>query len=107
MVSGVRYEITWKGGHKALQPRRLAYQELKKRLAPENMPLQFVPNLGDEAYMTLTGVLQVGRGDRAVLFNLMYFQDSPSKFWWMQHSRASNDRSGRAKKARMNVLGEA
>jgi hypothetical protein len=75
----VRYEIAWKGGHEAIQPRRLAYQELKKRLAPENMPLQSVPNLGDEAYLTLTGILQVRRGDRAVLFNLMFFQDSPER----------------------------
>ena len=75
----VRYEIAWKGGREAIQPRRLAYQELKKRLAPENMPLQSVPNLGDEAYLTLTGILQVRRGDRAVLFNLMFFQDSPER----------------------------
>ena len=75
----VRYEIAWKGGHEAIQSRRLAYQELKKRLAPENMPLQSVPNLGDEAYLTLTGILQVRRGDRAVLFNLMFFQDSPER----------------------------
>jgi hypothetical protein len=75
----VGYEITWKGGHEALQPRRFAFEELKKRLAPENMPVQFVPNLGDEAYMTLTGVLHVRRGDQAVLFNLMYFQNSPER----------------------------
>jgi len=73
----VRCEIAWKGGGEALRPRRLAYQELKKRLAPENMPLQFVPNLGDEAYMTLTGTLHVRKGDVAVLFNLMWFQGLP------------------------------
>ena len=75
----VRYEITWKGGPQALQLRRFAYEELKKRLTPENMPLQAVPNLGDEAYMTLTGILQVRRGDRAMMFNLMYFQGSPER----------------------------
>jgi hypothetical protein len=75
----VRYEITWKRGHEALQTRRFAYEELKKRLAPENMPLQFIPNLGEEAYMTLTGILQVRKGNRAVLFNLMFFQDSPAR----------------------------
>lgn len=71
----VRYEITWKGGREALEQRRTAYETFKKRLAPKEMPLQYVPNLGDEAYMTLTGILQVRKNDRAVLFNLMWFQN--------------------------------
>src|SRR5215472_711494 len=73
----VRYEITWKGGREALEQRRSAYETLKRRLAPTDMPLQLVPNLGDEAYMTLTGTLHVRKGDVAVLFNLMWFQGLP------------------------------
>lgn len=72
----VRTEALWKGGRKAVQEKKTAYQQLSHNIPKASIPIQPYPEVGDEAWVNLWNVVTACKGTAGVVIDLRYYHDS-------------------------------